>query len=149
MTANFYEKLSDLRAAQTETHTLLRGLTEKVEKYVDVDDARHDELVEFRLESSKHLSSVATIVQDIKKEVDCAVNKDIPELQKKQAGHAATLNIHSWFMRAVIGVTLLAVLGGTVTTLATCELSQAKAESAGFLIEDAGLVDSDIDRGDQ
>lgn len=138
MANNFNDKLSDLRAAQTETQTLVKGLAEKVEKYIDVDEFRHQELIEFRVEASKHLASAATILQDIKTEVDCVVNVNIPELQKEQAGQKATVKIHGWLIKAIVGVTLLAVLGGTVTTLATCEQSATANPS-----EEASLVDID------
>jgi len=126
MASDIYEKLSDLRSAQTETHTLVKVLADKVNKYIEADDLRHQEFVDFRLESSKHLAKVATIVQDIKKEVNDTVNVVIPKIQQEQATHSAQLRNHSWLIRAVVGTTLLAVLGGTVTSLATCEDSNSK-----------------------
>jgi hypothetical protein len=121
------EKISDLRVSQIETHTLIRNLTDKVDKYVESDDIRHRDLVEFRVEASKNLASVAAIVQDIKKEVDTAVKTDIPKLQQDVSGHGAKINSHSWLLRAVIGATLIAVLGTTVTGLTTCNTRDAEA----------------------
>lgn len=149
MNGDFYDKLSDLRAAQTETHILLRGLTEKVEKYIDSDDVRHQELVEFRVKVSENLASAAVIIQDMKKDLDRTVATDIPALQKEQACQKATLGAHTWLIRAMVGVTLLAVLGGTVTTLATCEVGQGRAEAAPLSVAsepvDSGLADADVD----
>jgi hypothetical protein len=144
MGLDFYDKLSDLRAAQTETHTLLKGLTEKVDQYIQGDDIRHKELVEFRIESSKNLVSAAEILKDLKKEHDNLVNTTIPQIQTEQAGQKATLNIHTWLIRAIVGATLLAVLGGTVTSLATCEATKINIDETIAIPLD--LEDSDIDK---
>lgn len=120
MASDLSDKITDLRIAQGETQTLIKSLAKRVDKYIINDDARHRDLLEFRLESSKHLATVTTIVKEMKREVDCAVDQSIPTLQKEQASQKATLKTHSWLIRAIVGVTLLAVLGGAVTTLTTC-----------------------------
>lgn len=142
MSTNFYEKMSDLRAAQTETHTLLKGVTEKLKKYIEGNDARHEDLIKFQVESSRNLASVAAIVQDMKKDIDRVVCTELPTLQKEQASQKATVKSHGWLIKAIVGVTLLAVLGGTVTTLATCDFSGL----AHALEEESALVDTDVDR---
>ena len=145
MATNFYDKLSDLQAAQIKTHTLLTTLTEKVDRYVVGDDARHKEILTYRLESTKALAEVVAIVHDMKRDVDRTTCIDIPTLQREQASQKATLNNHSWLLRAVIGVTLLAVLGSGVTTLATCECSERETQATQSVVEDAGVVDSNLD----
>ncbi len=145
--ANFEEKIADLRVAQGKTNTLLRSLADKLDPHVEKDDERHRELMEFRVKSSAHLAEVATILAEVKKRVDTITETDIPTLQQARAGTEATLKIHTWIIRAIVGVTLLAVLGGTVTSLATCDVSSASASSSAegvveieeIIILDAGL----------
>jgi len=125
--SDLYEKVSELRVAQGETHTIVKNLAEQVNKYIITDDQRHRDLIDFRIASSKNLAEVATIVQDMKKELDIAVNSSIPCLQKETEANKTTLGLHTWFIRAILSVTFLTILGGTVTSLAHCEVSQAEA----------------------
>jgi hypothetical protein len=138
MASTIDEKILDLCTSQGETQSLIRGLTDKVDKYIQADNARHDDLVGFRIEASKHLAEVATIVKDIKKDVDRTVDEAIPSLQREQASQKATLKNHSWLIRAIVGVTLLAVLGGAFGTLATCSKDAADSESV-------AISDVDVD----
>ncbi len=139
------DKIVDLRVAQSETHTMIRNLTDVVDKYIKGDDLRHRDLFEYRVESSKHLASIAAIVQDMKKDVDTAVNTHIPDLQQKVSGNEAKISSHSWLLRAVVGATLIAMLGTTITGLATCNFRNPSAEATFIQQVDSGLDDEAIE----
>ena len=125
------EKISELRVAQGQTHTLLEAVADKVDSYIQSDDERHRELMEFRVESSRHLAEVAAIVGDLKKDVNRARDDQIPSLQKKQAETDGVLKTHSWLIKAVVTATIMVVLSGLVTTLLTCEpQAEASAEES-------------------
>ena len=124
--SDLYEKVSELRVAQSETHAIVKNLSEQINKYVIADDQRHRDLTEFRIASSKNLAEVATIVQDMKKELDITVNTSVPCLQKEIEANKTAVGLHTWFIRSILGVTFLAVLGGAVTSLAHCEISPAE-----------------------
>ncbi len=135
--SDFKDEVSELKMAQRESHTLLKVLTKKVEKYMDGDDDRHKELVKFQVETSRNLATVAAILQETQKKADTAAEKTIPALQTSQAAHSSILKMHTWFIRAVIGVTVIAVLGTSVVSMATCHTGSVSAQT--IEVKDAGF----------
>jgi hypothetical protein len=131
------------------THTLLQNLSEKLDVYIEKDEKRFDEFSQFRLESSKHLSEVAVILDDIKKKVDMAVNTTIPAMKENQSRTESTLKTYGWLLKAIIGATIIASLGGVVGGVNSCYSATAMAESSHVSIEssDADLYE-DIDGQD-
>jgi hypothetical protein len=124
------EEISELRVAQGNTHTLVEVLSNKIDQFIKEDINRQKDLVQFRIESSNNLIKAATIIKDIKKEVDTAVNTSIPALQEKNASTEATLKIHTWLLRALIGITVIAAFGGIISGLTNCNSYFSSPEAA-------------------
>jgi len=143
--ADFSEEFTNLRVSQVKMNTLLEGLDSRVSGYFEVDEERFRDLNNSRIEFSKHLAEVATVVKDLKVSHDCVVKKDIPELQKDVSGHKKKIESHSWLLRAVVGATIIASLGGLFGGLSNCTSSNAIASEGDQVV---GIADADSD-GDE
>jgi hypothetical protein len=118
--SDFDEKLTDLQVCQRETYTLIGVLKEKLDKHLENDDDRYQDLLEFKLQSSKHFSEISIIIKDLKSNIDKVTSESIPNLDSKQCAIDSTVKAHGWLLKSIIGITVLAVLGGTITSLSTC-----------------------------
>jgi hypothetical protein len=128
--SRFDEKLTELQIGQKEVHTLLNSLKEKLDDYISEDDQRHKELVTFRSKSTEKLSEVSFAVKNLQDVFDKTISSEIPKLSSKQATHDGILKTHSWLLKAVIGVSVLSILGGTITSFSTCYSNSASADEA-------------------
>jgi hypothetical protein len=119
---SFKAQLHSLEISQAKTCTAVENLAEKVSDYINLDEARYEELIHARLRSTELLAEVTTQLKELKTNVDgfhskCPNNSMITEVYSL----GGQLRTQGWFVKGVLGVTIIALFGSLVGSLNSCQ----------------------------
>ena len=104
----------------TKSDALIESLDSKLSEHLSIDREEHKELFSALGSQAEVLARLDECTKNLKEVLDkpCPFHTDVcTNLSSLRASN----NTHSWFIKALIGVTIIAVLGGAVTNVASCE----------------------------
>jgi hypothetical protein len=132
-------KLTELKVTQIQTHTVVERLSDEMQKYMEVDEARYQDLNSSRLEMAKLLAEVASTLRNVKVEHDKVMNESIPRIGERVAKVESDQKTHGWFIRGLMALTIIASLGGLIGGVNSCQSNPVLAETSS--IESSDLED--------
>lgn len=112
------QKLSSLIAERI-TKDAADSLSSRLDSYIEMDAERHRNLEEFRVQSSALLAETAAILKEVRCEVN-SLKEECPKRIERIAKLESSQKSTTWLIRAIMGVTVLASLGGVIGGVNSC-----------------------------
>lgn len=114
------DQIVELKVSQAGTYSAVSSLTERITSFVEMEEGRFNDLNDSRLRQAELMSGMCATLREMKEKVDSSSQK-CPN--KEVVETVATVKTQTWLMKAIVGVTIIAAIGGLFGTVNSCYMS--------------------------